>query len=578
MEWANKNHSSAKRPPNPKPTRFAFYGRVSTEDQQDPEASRSWQLSRSRGLIEPAGGQVVTEFFDVGLSRSVPWKRRPEAARLLAALRDPRRGFDAVVIGEPQRAFYGNQFGLTFPLFEHYGVSLWVPEVGGAVDPGSDAHDLVMALYGGMSKGERNRIKVRVRSAMAAQAATEGRFLGGRPPYGYRLVDAGPHPNPSKAADGRRLHRLEPDPLTAPVVRRIYAEYLAGNGFFAIAEGLTRDGILSPSAYDRRRNPHRSTDAWSKSAIRVILTNPRYTGRQVWNKQRKTEILIDVDDVALGHETKMRWNPTEDWIYSGARAHEPLVDDETFTRAQALIATAGRRPDGIRKPRASKRHYQLSGLLHCGICQRRMIGSFNNERNNYRCTYPAEYADTNRVPHPRSIYVREDHILEQLDPWLARAFSPARLTDTVQAMADAQHHDADHQAIKAARETLATCATRLDRYRAALDSGTDPAIVSRWITDVQAEQVTAEATLRRLTGRQTMTPDEIRHIVETLGNITTVLREADPADKALIYRELGLRLTYQPTARMVSAQAAPNGSCTKLCPRGDLNPHALYGH
>jgi len=185
-------------------SRFAFYGRVSTEDQQDPEASRNWQLSRSRALIEPAGGKIVAEYFDVGLSRSLPWKRRPQAARLLAALRNPNRGFDAVVIGEPQRAFYGNQFGLTFPLFEHYGVALWVPEVGGAIDPGSDAHDLVMALYGGMSKGERNRIKIRVRSAMASQAATEGRFLGGRPPYGYRLADAGPHPNPTKALDGRR--------------------------------------------------------------------------------------------------------------------------------------------------------------------------------------------------------------------------------------------------------------------------------------------------------------------------------------------------------------------------------------
>ncbi len=48
-----------------------------------------------------------------------------------------------------------------------------------------------------MSKGERNRIKIRVRSAMASQAVTEGRFLGGRPPYGYRLADAGPHPNPT---------------------------------------------------------------------------------------------------------------------------------------------------------------------------------------------------------------------------------------------------------------------------------------------------------------------------------------------------------------------------------------------
>ena len=200
---------------------FAFCGRVSTEDQQDPEASRTWQLSRARSLIEPVGGIITAEFSDIGLSRALPWKRRPEANRLLTALRDPNRGFAAVVIGEPQRAFYGNQFGLTFPLFVHYGVELWVPEVGGAIDPGSDAHDLVMALYGGMSKGERNRIKIRVRAAMGSQAHTEGRFLGGRPPYGYRLVDAGPHPNPAKAADGKRLHRLEPDPQTAPVVKRI---------------------------------------------------------------------------------------------------------------------------------------------------------------------------------------------------------------------------------------------------------------------------------------------------------------------------------------------------------------------
>ncbi|MGC5331135.1 hypothetical protein [Micromonospora sp. DT62] len=82
-------------------------------------------------------------------------------------------------------------------------------------------------------------------------------------------------------------------------------------------------------------------------------------------------------------------------------------------------------------------------------------------------------------------------------------------------------------------------------------------------------KVTAEATLRRYTGRKTMSPDEIHRLVETLGNITTVLRNADPADKARVYRELGLTLTYRPTARTVSAQATPSGSCTKLCPRGD---------
>ncbi|MFC4147991.1 hypothetical protein ACFO0M_17170 [Micromonospora mangrovi] len=59
-------------------------------------------------------------------------------------------------------------------------------------------------------------------------------------------------------------------------------------------------------------------------------------------------------------------------------------------------------------------------------------------------------------------------------------------------MAYAQHGDTDQQASKAAY-----CATRLDRNRADLDTGTDPAIVSRWIAEVQAGQVAAEATLRR---------------------------------------------------------------------------------
>ena len=291
---------------------FAFYGRVSTEDQQDPTSSRNWQLTRSQALIQPHGGLIVQEFFDIGLSRSLPWKRRPEARALLEAFKRPDRGFTAVVIGEPARAFYGNHFSLTFSLFVHYGVQLWVPEVGGPVDPGSEAHELVMALYGGMSKGERNRIKIRVRTAMAAQAASQGRFLGGRPPYGYQLADAGPHPNPGKAATGQRLHQLAPDPVTAPVIQRIFAEHLAGRGLHAIAEGLTRDRILSPSASDPDRNRHRSGTAWSKSAIRAILANPRYTGHQVWNRQRRDEVLIDVDDVALGHQTRLRWNSDND--------------------------------------------------------------------------------------------------------------------------------------------------------------------------------------------------------------------------------------------------------------------------
>jgi hypothetical protein len=52
------------------------------------------------------------------------------------------------------------------------------------------------------------------------------------------------------------------------------AEFITGQGIFAIAEGLTRDSIPSPSAHDPERNTHRSGIAWAKGAVRAILTKP----------------------------------------------------------------------------------------------------------------------------------------------------------------------------------------------------------------------------------------------------------------------------------------------------------------
>ena len=51
------------------------------------------------------------------------WARHPQAAALVAALADPDRGWDAIVIGEYERAFYGNQYVSMAPLFEHYGMA-----------------------------------------------------------------------------------------------------------------------------------------------------------------------------------------------------------------------------------------------------------------------------------------------------------------------------------------------------------------------------------------------------------------------------------------------------------------------
>ncbi len=98
--------------------------------------------------------------------------RRPE---LVERLRD-RAWLDrfepgTVVIAEPQRAFSGGQFQLVFPQLTHYGIELWVPELGGRIDPDSEGHEMLMSLFGGLSKAERRRLQIRTRNAMLAHAA-----------------------------------------------------------------------------------------------------------------------------------------------------------------------------------------------------------------------------------------------------------------------------------------------------------------------------------------------------------------------------------------------------------------------
>ena len=541
--------------------RFAFNGRVSTEDNQDPAASYNWQKSRSRALIEPAGGIIVAEYFDVGQSRSLPWKRRPQAAQLLADLADPGRGFDAVVIGEPQRAFYGNQYSLVMPVLTHYGVELWVPEVGGPVDPDSEAHDLIMSVFGGLSKGERNRVKLRVRAAMSAQAALEGRFLGGRPPYGYRIADAGPHPNPAKAADGKRLHKLEPDPDTAGLVGRIFAEYLAGRGLYAIAEGLTRDRIPSPSQQDRARNRHRTGEGWSKSAVRTILCNPRYTGRQVWNKQRKDEILLDVNDVAAGYETRMRWNQLGSWVWSDAIVHEPLIPAADFDAAQAIMADAGRARRTSREAHQRVSHpYVLRGRLYCGYCGRRMQGQYSNHAPYYRCRYPREYALASHVRHPGNIYLREADLLPAIDAWLVVIFAPHRLEQTIREMQEAQdpgpHTTPPARPGEDTQALIADCDARLARYQAALDAGADPQAVAEWTRQVKAERGAAlarDASKNRHPAVRQLTEDDIRALITGLGDLRDIIGDAEAPVKAAIYDQLGLQVTYLPEQDKIRA-------------------------
>ena len=539
--------------------RFVFYGRVSTEDQQDPESSKAWQLAKADALVTAAGGTLVDQYFDIGQSRSLPWRRRPEATRLLLDVADPARAFDAVVVAEASRAFgNGTDQATTLRVLEHHGVSFWSPDTAGAFDRSRIDHRLMGAIKAELAQEERETIRRRVRDAMREQAR-DGRYLGGRPPFGYRLTDAGPHPNRAKAANGQRLQALEPDPVTAPVVVRIFELYLAGSGWGSIANQLNAQGFPCPSAHDRRRNRHRSGVAWTAGAVRAIVGNPRYVGRQVWNRTRRDESrLLDPLDPALGTDYRQVASDRGDWVWSQEVSHEPIITVETFTAAQDLLAAGTHRPATRLRP--TTRPYILRGLLFCGhaACGRRMEGAWNHDKPWYRCKVDRASVAAKGHGHPPTVYVREDRITEALDRWIAELFNATNIDNTLAALSAAGPLDETAAArAAAARETIEECDRSIERYRAAIVSGVDATLVASWIADAKGERLRAEQTLATAIPAPVPTAAEIRNLIDELGEIAAALGEADPAAKAQMYADLGIRMVLDPESRRVAVTATP---------------------
>jgi site-specific DNA recombinase len=379
--------------------RFAFYGRYSTEDRQNPVTSHAWQHDQAEATIT-GEGRITEEFFDRGRSRTLAWHLRPEAARLIEAVKDPNRGFEAIVIGSYERAFYGNQASLILPLLEKHGVALWMPEVGGPVTSG---HDELVALLGILAKREIIRARARTVGAMTALVRDYGRYVGGRPAYGYRLVAVGPHPKRQHAAWGRKLLCLEPNPDTAPVVVWIFQMRLDGHTLARIVRALNAAAIPCPSAADPRRNPHRAAVAWQIPTVQAILANPVYSGHAVWKRTYAEHELVDEDNLALGYAQHVRRAAPDQWVISIPIAHEALVSEEQFVAVQS---THSPRPDQVHD-------YRYTGILLCGECARRMEGSWNNGAAAYRCRHGKSSASSAASRTPQA-YIRESHLLARM--------------------------------------------------------------------------------------------------------------------------------------------------------------------
>ncbi|MEU4253054.1 recombinase family protein [Amycolatopsis sp. NPDC026612] len=169
----------------------------------------------------------------------------------------------------------------------------------------------------------------------------------------------------------------------------MFRQRLAGNSVASIARHLNERGVPCPSSADPDRNRHR-TAAPGHRTVAVILANPRYTGRQTWNRRAADPS-----------------GPAATPAMSAKAAHPALVTEQDFIAAQQIRAA---RPttDG------HAHRFALAGLIHCGVCSRRLDSHWNHGSATYRCRHG--HTSTQRVdqPRPKTLYVREDHLVDEI--------------------------------------------------------------------------------------------------------------------------------------------------------------------
>ena len=116
--------------------------------------------------------------------------------------------------------------------------------------------------------------------------------------------------------------KLVVNPDEAQVVCWIFEQYISGKSLGKIADGLERQGILSPTGRSK----------WNREAIDKLLSNEKYTGRVLLQKTVSTgAIQIDSDGFM------------ERYLYTGS--HEAIISDEVFKAAQQEKFTRSKNPE-----------------------------------------------------------------------------------------------------------------------------------------------------------------------------------------------------------------------------------------
>lgn len=177
----------------------------------------------------------------------------------------------------------------------------------------------------------------------------KGLRCSGSIPYGY-------------LRDPQDKQHLIVDEEPAAIVRRIFQMVIEGYGVMAIADALTADKIMIPSAYAKCNCPENNhcnsfhdPYRWSATAIGYILEKREYMGHTVLGKT-----------ITENYKTKKRRKARPEELMIFKNTHEAIVDEETWELAHRLKKTV-RRPSYPNRPANP-----LTGIVYCADCGRKM--------------------------------------------------------------------------------------------------------------------------------------------------------------------------------------------------------------
>jgi putative DNA-invertase from lambdoid prophage Rac len=205
------------------------YARVSTDAQRESGISLDEQRRNIEGRCIERGWVLTAMFVDGGISGSTPLAKRPEGAKLLAAVRPG----DIVIAARMDRCFRSALDALqTIQSFRQRKISLWLLDLGGDVS-GNGIAELIMTILAAVAQFERTLISERIKDSKV-NLRRQGKHQGGVRPFGYRF---GP-----PAGDGR-APVLVKDPAEQEAIADIFELRSRGGSLTYIRDVLRERGF-----------------------------------------------------------------------------------------------------------------------------------------------------------------------------------------------------------------------------------------------------------------------------------------------------------------------------------------------